>query len=73
MDGLAAHVDGTEWCPDRAYLTYLGCGRFCVTRFFHTTLDCYKPTYHIAVTAVEETRGAAGTGKLRMVKRASRR
>ncbi|RCV40488.1 hypothetical protein SETIT_9G058100v2 [Setaria italica] len=35
VDGLAAHAD--EWYPGLDYLSYLGGGRFCVTRFLTST------------------------------------
>lgn len=68
-------VDGSMvsgWQLVRSHLTYLGCGKFCVTRFFDTTCDLYEPRHHVAVmTAMEAT--ASGTGELQMINKASRR
>ena len=55
-----------------SYLSYLGSGRFCVTRFVRET---DKDGRHIrtgVVTAVEAARApASATGEMQMVRRAS--
>jgi hypothetical protein len=66
VDGLAKHVHG--WGGDSCHLSYLGCGRFCVTRFLPGR---DRDIQMAVVTGVEVTR-AAGDGKMQMVRRASR-
>ncbi|KAL6638031.1 hypothetical protein ACP70R_025603 [Stipagrostis hirtigluma subsp. patula] len=67
VDGLAGHV--SEWVPLRNYLSYLGCGRFCVTRFLTARKE---PFSHVAVVTAVEATLAAGSGEMLMVRRASR-
>uniref|UniRef100_A0ACD6A2I2 Uncharacterized protein n=1 Tax=Avena sativa TaxID=4498 RepID=A0ACD6A2I2_AVESA len=91
VDGYAGTVDdawpdvdldwydaGDGWRLARSYLTCLGGGRFCVTRFYGTTHDrdddgwwC-SPLCNVAVITAVEGRLDSSTGDLRMVKGASR-
>ncbi|XP_062213220.1 uncharacterized protein LOC133914084 [Phragmites australis] len=66
VDGLRNHV--SEWLPGPDYLSYLGCGRFCVTRF----LTNASSFCHIAVVTAVEATLAAGGEEMRLVRRASR-
>ncbi|RLN40632.1 uncharacterized protein C2845_PM01G23900 [Panicum miliaceum] len=66
VDGIADHAD--EWYPGDDYLSYLGAGRFCVTRFLTSTKDFQ----HIAVVTALEATLAAGSEELHMVRKASR-
>ncbi|CAN6291567.1 unnamed protein product [Urochloa humidicola] len=71
VDGLAGHGGCADY-PRQ--LSYTGCGRFCVTRFFTGTADDKdkRSMFKMAVvTAVEATR-ADGDGEMQMVRRASR-
>nr|CAB3492912.1 unnamed protein product [Digitaria exilis] len=60
VDGLAAHAD--DWFPGPNCISYLGCGRFCVTRFLTSTRDFQ----HVALATL-----AAGSKDLHMVRKAS--
>ncbi|XP_062213219.1 uncharacterized protein LOC133914083 [Phragmites australis] len=70
VDGLGNHV--SEWLRGPGYLSYLGCGRFCVTRFLTTYRSFGKITRHIAVVTAVEATLAAGGEEMRLVRRASR-
>jgi hypothetical protein len=73
---LDAYGAGDGWRLARSYLTCLGGGRFCVTRFYDTTHDQeedFGGSCNVAViTAVEARLDDPSTGGLRMVKGASR-
>jgi hypothetical protein len=62
VDGLANHVGG-QCRPYLCYISYMGCGRFCVTQFLwaRDRIDM------AVVTAVEATR-AVGDGVMQMVR-----
>jgi hypothetical protein len=67
--------DGAKgWHLARSYLTYLGSGRFCVTRFYDTRrTECYVPLCDVAVmTGVEVKHSSSSAGELQLTKRASR-
>lgn len=66
VDGLANHAD--DWFPGSNYISYLGCGRFCVTRFLTSTKDFQ----HVALVTALQATLAAGSEELRMVRKASR-
>ncbi|PNT78214.1 hypothetical protein BRADI_1g75384v3 [Brachypodium distachyon] len=66
---------GTQWHLARSYLTYLGCGKFCITRFYDTRNDWeddYIPVCNVAVMTAVEVRCDSNTGHLEMIKGASR-
>ncbi|PNT78213.1 hypothetical protein BRADI_1g75382v3 [Brachypodium distachyon] len=66
---------GSQWHLAHSYLTYLGCGKFCVTRFYDTRHDWDNlsiPLCDVAVMTVLEARLDSSTGKLQMIKGASR-
>ncbi|CAL5086752.1 unnamed protein product [Urochloa decumbens] len=70
VDGLTGHGGG-GWL-DHWHLSYMGRGRFCVTKFF-TGSDSNRRAFKMAVvTAVEATRAPGAAGEMRMVRRASR-
>ncbi|KAK1653052.1 hypothetical protein QYE76_070857 [Lolium multiflorum] len=67
--------DGAKgWHLAGSYLTYLGSGRFCVTRFYDTRrTECYMPLCDVAVmTGVEVKHSSSSAGELQLTKRASR-
>ena len=66
VDAIDEHAD--EWYPGEDYLSYLGAGRFCVTRFLTSNKDFLQ----IAVVTALEATPAAGSEELRMVRKASR-
>ena len=66
VDGIDEHAD--EWYPGADCLSYLGAGRFCVTRFLTSNKDFLQ----IAVVTALEATPAAGSEELRMVRKASR-
>uniref|UniRef100_A0ACD5TGP9 Uncharacterized protein n=1 Tax=Avena sativa TaxID=4498 RepID=A0ACD5TGP9_AVESA len=70
-------VDGYNgakgWHLACSYLTYLGCGRFCVTRFYDTRqYDCYMPLCDVAVMTAVEVKHTSNIGELQVTKWASR-
>ncbi|RCV17466.1 hypothetical protein SETIT_3G222100v2, partial [Setaria italica] len=78
-DDVVDDLCSTRWYLARSHLTYLGYGKFCVTRFFNITHD-FLPEWkvssllvHVAVMTAVEATLTYGTGELQMVSRASRR
>ncbi|KAK3145829.1 hypothetical protein QOZ80_3BG0258070 [Eleusine coracana subsp. coracana] len=67
IDGLQDHVSPFS---NYSYLSYLGCGRFCVTRFLSCWFNDEGVQQSVAVvTAVEATTAA---GEIQMVRRGSK-
>ncbi|KAM0905003.1 hypothetical protein ACQ4PT_017644 [Festuca glaucescens] len=72
---LDAYGAGDGWRLARSYLTCLGGGRFCVTRFYDTTHDQEEDSgcsCNVAVITAVEARHDSSMGALRMIKGASR-
>ncbi|CAL4944816.1 unnamed protein product [Urochloa decumbens] len=68
VDGLSGHgVSMYPW-----HLSYMGRGRFCVTRFFTGTDDNNRSIFKMAVVTAVEATSAAGDGEMQMARRASR-
>lgn len=71
-------VDGYNgakgWHLACSYLTYLGAGRFCVTRFYDTRPgdECFVPLCDVAVMTGVEVNHSSSTGELQVTKGASR-
>jgi hypothetical protein len=66
--------NGTKgWHLACSYLTYLGFGRFCVTRFYDTRrTECYMPLCDVAVMTGVEVKHSSSAGELQVIKGSSR-
>ncbi|KAF7064758.1 hypothetical protein CFC21_071009 [Triticum aestivum] len=74
-DNVDVYV-GEGWHLAHSYLTYLGEGKFCVTRFYDTRRewdDWCIPLSNVAVMSALEMRLDANTGELKMIRGASTR